>query len=151
MKALLACFVVVAAVGVAGPASGSPDETANDISKQIMSPFCPGVTLHDCPSQAAVDLRARIERWARAGWSRERIMDKLTSEFGPGIRATPPDEGAGVLVWALPGIALAVGAVIAWTLARRWTAASHHPPPAPVTGEDRHRLAAELAAYRDAL
>ena len=52
MKRLALMTLVVLAL--AGPVSAqSPEDLANDISQKVMSPFCPGVTLHDCPSQSA--------------------------------------------------------------------------------------------------
>jgi cytochrome c-type biogenesis protein CcmH len=150
-RSLVAAIALAVLLG-APAAQAEPDDLANDISNHIMSPFCDGVTLHDCPSDAAVDLRDRIESWARAGWSRDRIMAKLISEYGPAIRSTPPSQGAGLVAWLLPALALAAGAGVAWMLLRRWTAR-------PATGadggaprpslEDRRRIEAELDALRN--
>ena len=52
---------------VGGQALATPEDVANEISEKIMSPYCPGVTLHDCASGAAVDLRSDIAGWAEDG------------------------------------------------------------------------------------
>jgi cytochrome c-type biogenesis protein CcmH/NrfF len=154
LTTLAACAAVVAvAVAAARPALASPADAANRISGEIMSPFCPGVTLHDCPSEAAVQLRAKITRWAQRGWGRDKIMAKLRSEYGPEILAAPPARGAGRVVWLLPGLAVAIGALVAWGFARRWTGASQAAGGAAgsrITPQERSRLESELAAYRDA-
>ena len=142
---LLAVALSPAAVGA------SPQDVANSVSEQIMSPFCPGVTLHDCPSDNAAALRAQIARWAARGWSRDRIMTRLLSEYTD-IRAVPSDRGAGLIVWFLPAGALLAGAGIAWILTRRWTKSGNDPQPHAELGpQERSRLEEELALVRGEL
>jgi cytochrome c-type biogenesis protein CcmH len=131
-------------------ASAGPQDVANSISEQVMSPFCPGVTLHDCPSDNAIQLRSQISRWAAQGWSRQRIMDKLLAEYGPDIRAVPSDRGASLMVWLLPAVAVLLGAATALVLARRWTKKTDSDPPLASTlaPHDRQRLEEELALVR---
>jgi cytochrome c-type biogenesis protein CcmH/NrfF len=152
-------IVAVALVALtASPALAAPEDVAADISAEIMSPFCPGVTLHDCPSAEADQLRLEITQWADAGWSRDRIMAHLVSEYGDDIRALPPASGRGLAAWLLPGLALVVGAGIAGMLVRRWsgrTGAASGPAgdPGPMEGSpaQRRRLEAELDALRGEL
>ena len=156
-RAAAAVLVVLLAQSAAW---AGPGDVANDIADEVMSPFCDGVTLHDCPSEEAAALRDRIERWARRGWEKSRIVDRLQQEYGPGIAAAPPAEGAGLLAWALPALAVVAGGYAAWALARRWTGGrtedplSPDPgPPGPTGGPDiseaeRRRLDAELRALR---
>ena len=148
MRAVVLALLMVAVA--AAPAVGGPADVATDISNEIMSPFCDGVTLHDCPSQEALDLRAQIQGWASAGWSRERIYERLESEFGASIRATPPSSGAGSLAWILPGLALLAGSAAAYSFARRWTGGPSHGETMPVAMSpgERARIDAELDALR---
>lgn len=148
---------VIAAVAtclflLTSPAAAAPEDVANDISNEIMSPFCDGVTLHDCPSQEALELRDRIEAWVSQGQSRTQIMSHLEREFGAGIRAAPPAEGAGFAVWLPPLAALAAGAAGAWAIVRKWSRRTHTALPVSVTmtSEERHRLDHELAMLRTA-
>lgn len=121
MKLIIAavCWLVLSA----SPALAAPEDVANRISNEIMSPYCPGVTLHDCPSRQADELREQIKEWAARGWDDELIMDELVEQYGEGIRATPPSEGGGILWWILPGIVALLGALLAARLARRWAGA----------------------------
>jgi cytochrome c-type biogenesis protein CcmH/NrfF len=116
--------LAVALLLLAPPAAAGPEDVANDIASKVMSPFCPGVTLHDCPSAEAQDLRDRIERWARQGLSEDQILDSLEANYGVAIRSTPPAGDGGWVAWALPGTALALGLVLGWLLLRRWTNAA---------------------------
>jgi cytochrome c-type biogenesis protein CcmH/NrfF len=150
---LVAALVMFSLVGLAPmSAAQAPQDVANSISEHVMSPFCPGVTLHDCPSDNAVGLRAQIARWAAHGWTRQRIMTKLLAEYGPDIRAVPSDQGASLLVWLLPGFALLAGGATAAVFARRWSRPAPDPvaPPA-LDPRDRNRLEEELALVRNEL
>ncbi len=151
----VALFLMLA---IAAPAIAAPEDMANDIAAEIMSPYCPGVTLHDCPSAEADQLRARIIGWAEAGWSKSRIMAQLESEFGSTIRATPARERGGLTAWALPLLAVLLGSLLAAVLARRWTRARDGERQLGATAtardglamsaEDRRRLDAELGVLR---
>ncbi|MDP9069567.1 MAG: cytochrome c-type biogenesis protein CcmH [Actinomycetota bacterium] len=140
----------------AAPAVAAPEDTANDVSMEVMSPYCPGVTLHDCPSTEADALRERIRGWAEAGWSKSRIMAELEAEFGPSIRATPGRAKGGMVAWAVPAAVVLLGAIVAAALARAWTTRrSTEPADAgegaagiAVNAEDRRRLEAELGMLR---
>ncbi len=135
-----------------GLAAAAPEDVANDVSEQIMSPFCPGVTLHDCPSDSAVALRDRIQALAEEGLGRGEIITVLEREYGAAIRAVPPASGSGLFAWVLPGLAALAGAGIGWLLLRRWV----HAPATPdgsdetvhVSPGDRQRLDAELKKLR---
>ena len=131
----------------------TPEDLANDISNKVNSPFCPGVTLHDCPSPSALDMRDRIESYARQGMDESAIMERLEAEYGPSIRAEPSSEGLGILVWILPSIAVLAGGLLAWLLVSRWTSRRPQPSGAPRatverSASERQRLDAELGQLR---
>lgn len=146
-------LLVVGLLLVFTPVAGAaPQDVANRISSEIMSPFCPGVTLHDCASDSAVALRERITAMAEAGYGRDAIMAELEREYGPTIRAVPEARGSGLLAWLLPVAATGSAVVVAWVLLRRW---AHDPAPVDgydedvhITPEDRRRLDVELAKLR---
>ena len=148
----LLALIAVPLLLVPSPALAGPDEVANSVSQKIMSPFCPGLTLHDCPSDAAADLREDIAGWAREGMSEEAIIDRLEGEFGPGILATPPKDGAGLIAWLLPIAGLLAAVATGSFLARRWTratGAAEEPVAETIDPNDRVRLEAELREIRD--
>lgn len=150
MRAPAAAAVLL--VLLAAPAAAAPEDVANDISLEIMSPFCDGVTLHDCPSQEAQTLRARIQEWAARGRSKGEIINRLEREFGPAIRAAPEAEGSGFLAWLPPVVVLIAGAATALLVVRSWS--RRRVPTAAVnvtmSSEEKSRLDYELAALRSA-
>ena len=149
MKRLVVIVMVLGAVAAPAVAAEDPQRVASEISAQIMSPYCDGVTLHDCPSRAAIELRDRIAGWAEQGWSRARIMDRLESEFGEGIHAAPSASGSGLVAWALPALALVAGLVLAFSLMRRFARRSALSTPTPaLSTDDRARVDRELDRFR---
>jgi cytochrome c-type biogenesis protein CcmH len=143
----IAALVLAISIATAAPASAAPEDIANDVSQQVMSPFCDGVTLHDCPSEAALELREQIQTWAEGGWSKARIMAELEERFGPSIHATPQDS-EGIGAWALPVGALVAGIALLAALATRWTRRRRRDETPPVDAEDHARVERELAALR---
>ena len=145
-RVLLVTCVVLGTIGGAVAEAG-PQDVANDVAEEIMSPYCPGVTLHDCPSRAARDLRERIAGWASDGWTKEEILVHLEEDFGPTILGQVSGSGPGLLAWLLPALAMLGGLAVAARLARRWTKAATVPP-LPVPPAARARLDAELERVR---
>lgn len=155
MKPLFLVLALGLTLAIAPPANAAPEDVANRISERVMSPFCPGVTLHDCPSPQADALRERIRDWAAAGLSEDRIMDRLVVEYGEEVRAVPPGDGGGITAWVVPALVALAGATTAGFLARRWTKARERERQTEdlearrryreLTPEQRERLDAELA------
>lgn len=146
-KALL--LSVVALLSLGGRAlAATPDQAATDLSTEIMSPFCPGVTLHECPSAEALRLRDRIESWFREGMTRAQVLDRLESEYGTGIHASPEPTGIGLTAWLVIAGAVIAGLVIATFLIRRWSERGGGAPRQPLTALERERVDQELSRLR---
>ena len=138
---------------LASPAlAETPEEAATRLSGEIMSPFCPGSTLHDCPSTKSMELREQIEGWVTAGWSDGQVFAELESQFGPGLRAVPRGSN-GLWVWLLPALALGAGGALAVGVSRRWTSEGTTGPSAGSTASmslrEEQRLHAELQTLKD--
>ena len=149
-KALGVAGVIFVALLTLAPsaAAETPEDMANRISGEVMSPYCPGVTLHDCPSDGATEKRLEIEGWARSGWSEERIMTQLEDDFGQNIRANPAGT-KGFVAWAIPAIMLAAGAATAVYLSKRWSSGAPFDDEARVAPEDHQRVESELRLLRE--
>ena len=142
------CFLLA----LAGPALADPQDVASDISREMVSPYCPGVTLHDCPSDSSHELRRQIAGWAESGMTEDEIWQRLEAEFGSDIRATPSTSGSGLWAWLLPIAAGLAGVALLVLLATKWSrkgAAESAAVDPDVTPEQRRRLDVELAALRD--
>src|SRR5688500_9824160 len=69
-----------------GEGAQVPDAEAErilqELSNDLMSPYCPGRTIASCPSKNARVLEDRILAEAKSGKTREQIENELVDEFG---------------------------------------------------------------------
>jgi cytochrome c-type biogenesis protein CcmH len=116
--ALLASLLLVA------PAARAADEPYSlELYNGLMSPYCPGRTLMDCPSGQAAELRDWIAGQEQAGRSRQEVEDELYEKYGDVILQSPRAEGFGLAAYVLPIVAFLVGGAIVWVFLRRQAAA----------------------------
>lgn len=137
------CVVILLVLAAASFAASDPAaRAARDLSGELMSPFCPGRTLADCPSPDAAHLRRQIEARLAAGESAEAIVAGFTDRYGEALLAAPRVRGWGMVAWIVPGGAVLVAGalVIVWLRRHRAAAPASSVPAAPVDP----RLAAEL-------
>jgi cytochrome c-type biogenesis protein CcmH/NrfF len=124
-RALRASAALLLAL-LAGPISAvQPEEDAPapdwvyELGNELMSPFCPGRTLADCPSPDAASLRMWIAVQAAAGRSRADIEEELYARYGEMIRGAPKAEGIGLTAYWIPAAVFAGGGcLVAWFLYR---------------------------------
>ena len=90
----------------------------------MMSPFCPGRTLADCPSPNAAAWREEIRLWVDAGTPDAVIRARLQARM-PGTDLTAVPRGP--LGWALPGLILLAGLGILVAALRRVTRPAAEP------------------------
>ena len=121
VAAALALAVLVCAGAAPAGAQPTTKERADAISAKIMSPYCPGYLLIDCPSAEAKQLREIIRRKVIAGDSDEAILEYLVELEGPEVLAEPPKKGFNLLVWSLPFVALIIGGISVVLITGGWT------------------------------
>ena len=115
------------------------ERKTHEISGAVLSPFCPGRSLNDCPSSKASDLKREISTMLQSGKSEEQVYDSLYERFGEHIRAVPKREGFGLLAWTFPIMFSALGAIslIVWLRNRDapLSGAGATPPKDPMTAQ----------------
>ena len=112
---------VFAFVGLAAASQYTPEveREAARVTGSVMSPFCPGRLIADCPSPAAIELREQIRKRIAAGETAETIKAELLETYGEFVRAAPTAEGFDLAAWLVPPIALVVAAVSVMVWMRR--------------------------------
>jgi cytochrome c-type biogenesis protein CcmH/NrfF len=135
-----------------GATSREVPRLAVEIYESVLSPFCPGLLLSNCPSPSADSLRTAIAERVERGDTRAEIEAELYATYGESIRGAPKAEGLGLVAWLAPAVVLlGGGAWIALWLRGERTRGRERRAAAPVaaptlagTGADAAR-AEELA------
>lgn len=92
----------------------APEEIARlhaKLSREIMSPFCAGLTLANCPTSGAARMRDDILGWLQEGRSESWILDRLVETWGESVLGAPRFSGIGLVAWLAPALALIAGGV----------------------------------------
>ncbi len=120
----------------------------------LMSPFCPGRLLIDCPSGQAEALRQRIAEEEAAGRSKDEVVAAIYDEYGEIIWQAPRAVGFGWAAYVIPGVAALLGVAVVLTFLRRQRraiaqaqprkAAAASPRPAALDPEVERRIDAEM-------
>ncbi len=143
-RATLALLMTLLAAPVL--AEGDPEGWAYDLSAELMSPFCPGRTLADCPSQAAKSLVMWVVVQEAAGRTRSDVEEELIARYGEVMRPAPKAEGLGITAYLVPAVTFAGGGVLIGLFLRRQTrSAPQEPAPLPVDPELERIVDEELA------
>ena len=142
----LALVALVALAVVPAALASEARPTLADLEDEIMCPVCPGETLEQSSSPAALQVERLIAVRIQAGDSKQEIKDRLVDQYGPQILAAPPKEGFDLLAWVLPLAGAAGGALVLAFAAWRWSRGRDTlPPEAPLDPESERRLDRELA------
>ena len=118
---ILPIFVLVA--GLAACAADDESKEKNSwgfqLSRELMSPYCPGRTLADCPSSKADDLRLWIYEQEAQGRTRSDVEQDLIAQFGEAMRGAPRAKGFGLAAYWIPALLFLLGGWIAMQFLRR--------------------------------
>jgi cytochrome c-type biogenesis protein CcmH/NrfF len=115
--------VLLAVLFLAGPVA-AVEEWAQRLNSDMMSPYCPGRTLTDCPSPQAAELRAWVREQERLGRTREDVEAQLERLYGEVVRSAPRAQGWGLTAYLIPAGAMLAGAVLVVALLARRRAPS---------------------------
>jgi len=120
------------------------DTKAQELYDEVMSPFCPGRLLANCPSSQAADLRDRIREQLAAGEAKEDVIDGLYAIWGEEVLGARRNA----IAWLVPVavIALAGLLLVAWLRGTSRRHAARTDVPAPIDAESARRLEAELSS-----
>jgi cytochrome c-type biogenesis protein CcmH/NrfF len=116
---------------------------AAEMYQQVLSPFCPGRSLNDCPSSKAQELKTDMLVKLQSGVSEQEVLEGVFTKFGDQYRAIPKGEGFGRLVWLVPGLFVLTGLALAYYMSTRRTSS---PPPASSTVKSTRAISAEEEA-----
>jgi len=116
--ALIALMCVVAlptsAFAEKTPSPGEVSRVTNDVSNEILSPFCPGKTLKMCTSPNAAEVRRIVQDKAREGKSKEDIKQEILEQFGDEfeLKEPPASDNRNLFIVLALSLALAIAVVV---------------------------------------
>jgi cytochrome c-type biogenesis protein CcmH len=154
MRRIASAALIVGVLAASALPIAADDDSgwSYQLAHDVMSPYCPGLTLAECPSPDAGALREWIIEQEKAGVSKDAVEQLLFERFGDGLLQAPRAEGVGLVAYAIPGVGLLLGGVIVARVVRRRSAVgapaaksadSPRPPanhaPAVRTDEDLER------------
>jgi cytochrome c-type biogenesis protein CcmH len=112
------------------------DDEVNAIAKGLYCPVCENVPLDVCPTQACKQWRATIQEKLAQGWNQQQIEQYFVDQYGDRVLATPPATGLNWLVYVLPPLIFAGGAVVLVGAMRSWRKPTAQPDEARVEASD---------------
>ena len=113
-------------------------QRTQEVSALLRCPVCQGMAVADSPAEMAVNMKHQVRELLARGYTEEQILRYFELSYGQFVLLRPKFEGVNRLVWLLPFIGLAFGAVAIYFAFRRLNRQPPGKPPAaetPVTAE----------------
>jgi cytochrome c-type biogenesis protein CcmH len=88
------------------------------ITKELRCLVCQNESIADSNVELASDLRRQVREMLIAGKSDDAIFKFMTDRYGEFVRFGPPLSAKTLLIWGAPFIALLLGVVIIYRVAR---------------------------------
>ena len=156
VKRALACLLLAFPLGLAaltgnGARALAAQGWAYDLMNELMSPYCPGRLLSDCPSPQAQTLRMWLIVQEASGRPRAEVEAEVVARYGESILGAPRAEGFGLAAYVMPAAVFVAGAaLLTWFLRRQTRSAATPKPVAPSAPLDPEleRLVDEKLAER---
>ncbi len=104
---------------------------------ELRCPKCQNQNLSGSDAPIATDLRRELYRLIVDGHSDREIVDFMVGRYGEFVLYRPPLDSRTVVLWALPGVLLLIGAIAIALVARRHRRAS---VAAPLDAAEQKRL-----------
>ena len=111
LAALLSASVVLVGA-VRDPAPVPLAERVDALAREVRCPVCGGETVAESQSDVASAMRAEIADQLARGRSSSQVREWFAQRYGPDVLLRPATDGAGLVVWLLPALALGAGVVV---------------------------------------
>lgn len=105
------------AQAVASP--GEVSRISQEISNEILSPFCPGKSLDMCPSPNAAAVRREIQDLATQGKSKAEIKEYVITTYGEEFRIIEPPAQDNIALFIALFLGLIFAGALIFALSRR--------------------------------
>ena len=118
--ALAALAAALVGLMACAPRAEAAEGWAYEMANELMSPYCPGRSIADCPSPQAQTLRMWLIVQEASGRPRAEVEAELISRYGESMLGAPRARGFGLTAYAIPVAVVAAGAgLLSWFLRRQ--------------------------------
>lgn len=125
ISAGLAILLLGAVLGILRSASPADDDNpAQRLAAELRCPACQGESVADSRSPIAAAMREAIGTQLEQGHSPDEVRSYLVRRYGVEVLTLPPLHRWGLLLWAVPVLALGAGLVPAFNAAYRFRRAA---------------------------
>ena len=100
------------------------DARAAEIASELRCPVCRNQSVVESNADLSREMQALVRERLVAGDTPDEVKEYFVSRYGEWILLEPQRRGINWLVWGLPFVVLISGAVLAFTLLRRWAAST---------------------------
>lgn len=124
-RAVMLGAIAVIAVGLLADRTPRETDRAASIAARLRCPVCQGESIADSPSGIARELQGVVREQVAAGRTDAEIEAFFQERYGGWVLLDPPRRGATLVLWVLPGVALAAGVAVVygfWSSRRRLAA-----------------------------
>ncbi len=151
-RSVLPFVLAIALLSLAAGTAGAAEKAgwAYGLANSLMSPYCPGRSLPDCPSPQAAQLREWIVAQEGLGRERSEVERELVDRYGETILQAPRARGFGLAAWVMPLLAVAAGGVVVVIFLRRQGAGAGRETLPPALARTSGAYDAELDRRLDA-
>lgn len=142
------------ATAPAPSAAASPGEVSRisqEISNEILSPFCPGKSLDMCPSPNAAAVRREIQELAAQGKSKTEIKEYVITTYGEEFRIIEPPAQDNIALFIALLLGLIFAGALIFVLSRRRQEPNAVASQNPLHQDEDEDLSDEDKAYLDRL
>jgi cytochrome c-type biogenesis protein CcmH len=107
LAVVLVVALTIGATRTTGPRTQA--DRVQHITSQLRCPLCQGETVADSNALISRDIRTLVQERVAAGQSDSQIIAYVVHQY-PGTLLKPPASGLGLIVWALPVVAVVAAA-----------------------------------------
>jgi cytochrome c-type biogenesis protein CcmH len=153
MRRLLATILALMLLAMPAAHAVQPDEImadpakearARDLSRELRCMVCQNQSIDDSDAPLARDLRLLVRERIAAGDSNPQVLDFLVARYGEFVLLKPRFERQTLLLWLMAPLLLIGGGLALWLQMRRRSQGGADVP-APLTPEEKARLAALMS------